>query len=1130
MCSRSSRATIPPKQASGAKRALVYLLFCSDLLANSTAGQQLASGSHSGEPAGAQANGQPQPQARTSSQKIGLAPYDRPACQLPPIVAQRRLQNQAQNLFSSGISEPINEPAQLPANQSKVDPLSSATISAPSVVSLQAGKGANSAARKFDSSERLRQLRQLLTSNNYDAYLVTPNDEHGSELVTEYDRRLRFISGFTGSNGFALILLDRAVLFTDGRYAIQADQDLDCNWWLVVSDEPLVDIANWLRANTAKGIKVATDARLMSLQSFDYLDNQLRRLDSEFALISQDLVDVVWNNAGDLRVSLQEPIFVHPIQFSGNITWQEKLMRVVDSMAKLNVRHYIVSKLDDIAWLLNLRGNDIPMAPLFKAYLFISRAADQQTVVRQHSVGSVEQLLASSNQAQALQAPQVLQVQPNQSVRVVMYVDLKKIDQSVRDHLHVDNGTLVVSQQQSDSQATVTTRIHVELKDYEVFIMEIRDKLNPSAGARQLQGKLMLEAGANVAIHVLAKAYEDRLLVVEGLINKLKAVKSDSEVNGMRLAHWRDSLAISMLLAQLELDIGSKGLADKWTETSASNELEFYRSLMDYNRGQSFETISAYGSNAAIVHYKPGGIERAIGNQSTYLLDSGGQYLDGTTDITRTTHYGDPSDFQRETYTRVLMGAIDTMSLILPQSPRDSYRINDLLSRRHLFELGLDYMHGTGHGIGLYSLVHEAPALIESFRSASSQRQVNASKQPVAGQPNQPTLISEPVALQANMFTSVEPGYYKAGDFGIRLENIVVTRRQSLPSRPIDWQESKASQNADRHLLRLEPISLVPFEPKLIKLELLSNKQKAWLNSYNLMVRLRMTQQINYYLAKIRNAQSQSIQVQGTASSSRIYQHLLAQRGLPGAGNNKSELQQIQLGYYNFLRLEGGKLQEKLEQTHRWIMSKTELIPLDVPRSLVAPVQPGSGGLSTKQVTSDLPGAKDENQQVPAEGNNFDNQKLLLAYMSSMPFNDQEASEAVASFARDSLVARSDNGSARLGSSPGSRCSGLECDFWLVNAMNGHQNRQQHHRASQQPWAEGPLVDGAVDSDGAAGFSSLLDLFQLNSSSQTISPNMWSIVLLGFLMVLQLSFMTYMCRNRSGTCNICRTPNRPSAS
>lgn len=1094
--------------------------------------------------------------------KVGLAPHDRPACKMTPAPNQRR------HAVSSLISGPIlNDQLAGSAGEQETPAilLNASSISNPSVLQLQSSSSpqvANNRAlsKKVDTSERLRQLRSLLDSNGYDAYLVTPNDEHGSEYVTDYDRRLRFISGFTGSNGFALILRDRAVLFTDGRYAIQADQDLDCNWWLVVSDQPLIDIHLWLKANAAKGIKIAVDARMMSLQSFDYLDDQIKKLDSEFALISQDLVDIVWNTMASAdpanyeRKPPQEQVFIHPVQFAGNVSWQEKVVRVAEAMTKLKARHYIVSQLDDIAWLLNLRGNDIPMSPLFKCYLFISKSTspsggEQPGKAVLQAASSVEQLLASSVQ-QPLQSPQVLQVATTQSVRLILYVDLKKISQQVREYLHVDNGTIIVTSNQinnnnADSLSSVqatTTKVQVELKDYDVFIMDIRDKLSSVGGSRQLQGKLLLNAGANVAIHVLARAYEERLVLVESLINKLKSVKTDAEVQGMRVSHWRDSLAISMLLAQLEQDIGKKGLIDKWTETSASKELKFYRSLMDYNKGESFDTISAYGSNAAIVHYKPSEEEqRMIGNQSTYLLDSGGQYLDGTTDITRTTHYGEPSEFEREAYTRVLMGAIDMMSLIFDESSRAAYRINDLVARRHLFEVGLDYMHGTGHGIGAYSMVHESPALIEHYTSVAIQRQTNANKQAgvagsESGQQQQAQILSDPIHLQANMFSSVEPGYYKANEFGIRLENIVVTQRVYLP-RPNDRQESskgsfQSSSSTDRQFLRFEPISLVPFEPKLIKFELLSNKQKAWLNSYNIMVRFRMTNQINYYLAKIRKLHNQPMPIQGPTPSSRLYQQLLAANS-----SNKSDLSQ--LGYYNFLGIDPGQLTEKLEQTHKWIMSKTELVALDVPPAMLAgksfrvndePSLEDQTG--TNKQSSE--GSRKRAKEATGTSNNLEQQeteernKLMLAYMSSLPFNDFNAAVLVASFETPTdltkLSVRSgfnnaSNESLTSSSMEPKKCIGQECDLWLVNALNAHSlptnaQRQQRHRGLVAPigWTEQSLA--SVDQERQEG--SIFELFQLDTSpNRNVSVNMWTLVVLGLLVVVQMSILTYMCTTRA---------------
>lgn len=1256
-------------------------------------------------------------------QRVGVAPHDRPGCQLAPVAAQRR--HLASNVYLHSPPDDIStDKTQQPQTVQ-----SNGMISSPSVLSLdqqkhtsspnneldthqqqqqkQATGGVTSAAStngqvnsatgsarqsssmRSDTSEKLRQLRQLLVSNNYDAYLVTPNDEHGSEYVSDYDRRLRFITGFTGSNGYALILLDRAVLFTDGRYSLQADDELDCNWWLVVSNNPLASIATWLKnhatgaspAGASGPLKVAIDARLMSLQSFDYLDEQLRKMSMEFVLISQDLVDVVWTNviasnsgtspatttnSYDLaRNEPSEPLFVHPLQFAGNQSWPEKVSRLTDLVVdKHKARHYVISQLDDIAWLLNLRGSDIPMSPLFKSYLWmsvVSPAPSQppQTVPlpptlppvtpmttnpSPPSISSMEQLLnaaasigngndqsiapttqlprlASTHSgltagSLSLQQPRVLQVQTNRFVRLILYVDPRKVQtQEVREHLKLDS----VSGEGAVWTANgTTTRIQVELRSYISFVGDLRERLSSSdiaaisvgtrsgSGAAQkrqqltptgsfliapVSGRLLLDAGSNVAIHVLAKAYSggDRLILVESLCTRLKSVKTDMEVEGMRRAHWRDSLAIAMLLAQLDKDICRNGLIDKWSETSAADELTFYRSLMDHNKGLSFDTISAYGPNAAVVHYRPAtraeeqelgaSVRRSIRNDSTYLLDSGGQYLDGTTDITRTVHFGRPTNLQREAYTRVLMGAIDMMSLVVDRRA-PTFRLNDLIARRHLFDIGLDYAHGTGHGIGAYSMVHEAPALIEHY---TNHRQVR--REPTASlasdlerplpnpimsqhqraqlphqqqsphllrqqQQQQQAVNSEQVPLQENMFTSVEPGYYKANEFGIRLENIVVTQRALV----------SANREEEGRFLRFEPLSLVPFEPKLIKYELLSNKQKAWLNSYNLMVRMRMTQQINHYLGKIRHyrafmtypsdqasgsqapaaAASLPVRVEGTTASSRLYQATTAHQNHSGRQSNSSSFDVFwSSSEMNFLRMDLDNLQQKLAQTHRWIMDKTSLIALDIPIVLVSNWRRPQLVATNLTYAPALPSEQSPQEADAPAGQTMDwsgddpiGQRLMLAYMSAAPFSDPEAALTSAS-----LAARSDHGAGSDAADPRARnkCSGLECDLWLLEALNAAED----HRgvsAGTADQAIGAKVSTsaldrrkppAVDEDSLTASSTasigafLEPLFQVNtglagnSERSFVPQHLWWMVGFAGLILVQLVIVAmFLCRRR----------------
>lgn len=1028
--------------------------------------------------------------------KIGIPPQERPSCKVslpvpklvslvqpksPPtssnlsevdsgITTSSGFATSATAATTSGLNKPATITQQPPILDSPNPPIKSRALNNqdPNHHQQQAAT-----TTKQDTSERLRQLRLLLSSNNYDAYLVGPNDEHGSEYVSDYDRRLRFISGFGGSNGFALITNERAILFTDGRYAIQAELEVDCNWTIVVSDDPIADICRWVEQESARQepLKIATDARLLTLPNYDilqaYVETQIGGVAS-LVLISQDLVDVVWNNEaansggtdgnGGGRHQPQEPIFVHQSRFTGNVTWQEKVARLADKMAQLNARHYVIGKLDNIAWLLNLRGSDIPKSPLFKSYLLISRqtlspspsmAATSATNMVNSAV--VTNKPGSRQQDMLLQSPQILQVPATETIRITLFVDPNKVGPSVREHLHLGNETLYVhhnpqassprqqiiestnSWERQHSTSITNLRFQVEMKDYEIFIVDMRNRLSPDPNGRLLTGKLLLDTRSNVAIHVLAKSYDDRMILQEGLIDHMKAVKTDSEVEGMRQAHWRDSLAISMLLAKLDEDIGDKKQLKIWSEVGASKELSYFRTLMDYNYGESFETISAYGSRAAIVHYSPKETDRImIGNESTYLLDTGGQYLDGTTDITRTMHFGKPTDTQRETYTRVLMGAIDCMSLVFFQPTKSPFRISDLLVRRHLMEIGLDYAHGTGHGIGLFSLVHEAPNLIEHYQFVSRRHRQAASEDPQKQQQQQqPAVHQEPIMLQPNMFTSVEPGYYKENDFGIRLENIVVTQKltlqkisQGIASYPnssdhVGKRGSRAKGSGpktDRQLLRFEPISLVPFEPKLIKFELLSNKQKIWLNSYNLLVRFRMTQQINYYLSKLNIKQQ---------SSGKIGRQV-ASRGL----NNSTSF----MARSGASQMDPNQFREDLERAHRWIVAKTELIQLDHPVTRISRKKAQVSGVGLANQTDQ----------------NIDTKRLMLAYMSSLPFNDQAASEAIAALAAESnLIGRSDNNSMTGNQTihgVESHCIGSQCDLGLINKLNlQHQSLPNGH-------------------------------------------------------------------------------------
>ncbi|KAG1697394.1 putative Xaa-Pro aminopeptidase P [Nymphon striatum] len=497
---------------------------------------------------------------------------------------------------------------------------------------------------RVKTGERLKRLRKLMKKENIDAYIIPRSDEHNSEYTANFDRRRSWITGFDGSYGDAVVLMKAAALWTDGRYFLQAEEQLDCNWDLMKLSFPGVpNITTWLLDNLRAGSNVVADPKIIRQ-----------------------------------------------------------------------------SKVNEIAWLFNLRGSDVPYNPVFKSYAFVARNF------------------------------------------IKLYVNLEKIDDSVKDHLGSDG---------------CTHKNCVALVEYSKIWMNLKEIFNT-------MGKVLITSRSSFALYDTVP--QEQRMIIESPLIMMKAVKNPVEVEGMRNAHFRDSAVIVDFVSSLEEGIG-KG--EHWDEMKAVETLAELRSKQQYNKGESFETISAFASNGAVIHYKPTlTTNKKIDNSDMYLLDSGGQYLDGTTDITRTFHFGTPTDFHRETYTRVLMGAIDLAKLIFPHSTTD--RNIDNIARKYLHEIGLDYNHGTGHGIGAFLNIHEGPTLVRK-----------------------PTPKHFGSILLPRMFLSDEPGYYEDKSFGIRLETVVMV-------------ENKTTLRNFNHVpyYGFESIALVPFEPKLIKYELLSQQ------------------------------------------------------------------------------------------------------------------------------------------------------------------------------------------------------------------------------------------------------------------------------------------------------------------
>ncbi|RVE67470.1 hypothetical protein OJAV_G00103210 [Oryzias javanicus] len=569
-----------------------------------------------------------------------------------------------------------------------------------------------------NTSLQLQHLREQMQSSSISAYIIPGTDAHMSEYIASRDARLAFMSGFTGSAGTAVVTQRKAVLWTDSRYWVQAERQMDCNWELE-KDASISSVADWLISELPPGSSVSFDPFLFSLETFQdyasYLESSGLRLNP----ITANLVDKVWKD----RPPLSSESLIRLPDRVINRSWQMKVQEIRNLMMESLNRPtaLLLSALDETAWLFNLRGNDIPYNPFFYSYTLLTLNEIWLFVHPERVTKDLEEYL-------------------NANCSDLLCVQLKPYD-SVLQHL----SKYVV-------QPDIRVWIGTEYTNYALFQLIPQEKLITSTYSPVLTSK---------------------------------AVKDETEEQVLRDAHVRDAVAVIQLLMWLE-NVVPQG---NETELSAAEYVNKCRSKQKDNRGPSFETISASGPNAALPHYSPSvETNRRLTVGEMYLVDSGGQYLDGTTDITRTVHWGTPTQMQKEAFTRVLMGNIEISRTVFPSGTKG---VNlEMLGRRALWEVGLNYGHGTGHGVGNYFGVHEWPV---GFQTSN-------------------------IPFRAGMFTSIEPGYYKENDFGIRIEDIAVTV-------PV---HTKYGNN----YLTFDTVSLVPYDRKLIDISLLSMEQRKWLNKY----------------------------------------------------------------------------------------------------------------------------------------------------------------------------------------------------------------------------------------------------------------------------------------------------------
>ncbi|KAI9483859.1 MAG: peptidase M24, structural domain-containing protein [Benjaminiella poitrasii] len=569
------------------------------------------------------------------------------------------------------------------------------------------------------TSDRLASLRLEMKAHDVNVFLVPSEDAHQSEYIADCDKRRHWISGFTGSAGFAVVTETEAALFTDGRYFLQASQQLDSNWTLMKQGLP--DVPTWqeyLVKNIPAGSRIGLDPTLINAVDAHQLKLQLEPLGSQLVPINENLVDLAWGK--DRPEAPKNKVFVQPIEYTGKSV-NDKLEEVRGHIRDKNAYGVIVSALDEIAWLFNLRGSDIECNPVFFSYAVI-------------------------NETEA-----------------TLFVDLDKVTDAVKSHLGSS----------------------VTLKPYSEFFTALKE-LNLN------EKKLLVNNKTSLAVEVAVG--ETKVLEERSFITDRKAIKTKEELEGMRACHLRDGAALVRYLSWLE---GKLLSGVKLSEVEGADRLEQFRAEQERYVGLSFATISSTGSNGAIIHYKPEKETcKIIDPAQIYLCDSGGQYLDGTTDVTRTFHFGTPTDYEKRCFTRVLQGHIAIDVAVFPKGTT-GYLL-DPFARQPLWKDGLNFLHGTGHGVGSFLNVHEGPHGIGI----------------------RPHFNDTPLA--AGMTVTDEPGYYEDGKFGIRIENVVLVKDVETPN-----------NFGGRGYLGFEHVTIAPLGLNLIDVNLLTSSERKWVNDYH---------------------------------------------------------------------------------------------------------------------------------------------------------------------------------------------------------------------------------------------------------------------------------------------------------
>ena len=548
---------------------------------------------------------------------------------------------------------------------------------------------------------KINQLRNFLNKQNCDAYLIPKNDEYFGEYVPKNKDRLKFISGFTGSTGLALILKNKSYLFVDGRYTLQAKKEIYKDF--KICEIPKIK-PHYILKNLNKEITLGFDPKLFTSNTLkNIISNSLVKIKP----INNNLIDAVWKNKTKVN---NNKFYILEEKYHGE-NYLNKISKVNKFLKLKDIHYLLTTAVENISWLLNIRGSDASSSPLTNGKILFSKNG-----------------------------------------KIIFFTNIKKITPQIK-------------------------------KSFGKKVIFIKEELFVNYLRKIKNSKILIDKKTCSFYYEKNIHFSNKLIDIEDPIYLLKAIKNKTEINNTKIAHLFDGIALTKFIFWLKNNYRKT----KITEVSAQNKLENYKKQNKNYLYPSFNTISGFGGNGAIVHYRSNNkTNKAIKGNNLYLLDSGSQYFYGTTDVTRTIAIGNLSNFQKKIYSKVLKGHIAVASYKLKKSTLGKHI--DKVARVPLLKLGYNYSHGTGHGVGYFLNVHEGPQGLSPFNNHK---------------------------ILPGMILSNEPGFYKENNFGIRIENLIYCE--------------KINNNHSKFI----NLTMVPIDKDCINNKLFNKNEINWINNYH---------------------------------------------------------------------------------------------------------------------------------------------------------------------------------------------------------------------------------------------------------------------------------------------------------